>query len=190
MKIFSIQPRCFQQIVLLMKTKRFSTFFESENFGIRDEFRFEPLTNFLRDGVSSSKPIDEIRRLTEILRRENIRKDKLEKCCEQIDDLTFKVDRLIKTEENVVEPREKSTPVEVSIDQNEISDFLREKIPTTMNSIFEPYQQLKDQLHKDLSAKLLATDAVMKETIGQMFRSKVFFFGIFSIVFVFVFVFV
>ena len=41
-----------------------------------------------------------------------------------------------------------------------------------MNAIFEPYQQLKEQLHKDLAAKLLATDNAMKQTLGQMFRSK------------------
>ena len=42
-----------------------------------------------------------------------------------------------------------------------------------MKSVFEPYRDLKDNLHKDLAAKLLATDAVIKQTITQIFRSKV-----------------
>jgi hypothetical protein len=42
-----------------------------------------------------------------------------------------------------------------------------------MKSVFEPYRDLKDNLHKDLTAKLLATDTVIKQTITQIFRSKV-----------------
>ena len=42
-----------------------------------------------------------------------------------------------------------------------------------MKSAFEPYRDLKDNLHKDLAAKLLATDTVIKQTITQIFRSKV-----------------
>ncbi len=42
-----------------------------------------------------------------------------------------------------------------------------------MKSVFEPYRDLKDNLHKDLTAKLLATDTVIKQTISQIFRSKV-----------------
>jgi len=42
-----------------------------------------------------------------------------------------------------------------------------------MKSVFEPYRDIKDNLHKDLTAKLLATDAVIKQTITQIFRSKV-----------------
>jgi hypothetical protein len=42
-----------------------------------------------------------------------------------------------------------------------------------MKSVFEPYRDLKDNLHKDLAAKLLATDTVIKQTITQIFRSKV-----------------
>ena len=42
-----------------------------------------------------------------------------------------------------------------------------------MKSVFEPYRDLKDSLHKDLTAKLLATDTVIKQTITQIFRSKV-----------------
>jgi hypothetical protein len=45
-----------------------------------------------------------------------------------------------------------------------------------MKSVFEPYKDLKDNLHKDLTAKLLATDTVIKQTITQIFRSKVSFF--------------
>jgi hypothetical protein len=42
-----------------------------------------------------------------------------------------------------------------------------------VKSVFEPYRDLKDDLHKDLTAKLLATDTVIKQTITQIFRSKV-----------------
>ena len=42
-----------------------------------------------------------------------------------------------------------------------------------MKSAFEPYRDLKDNLHKDLAAKLSATDSVIKQTITQTFRSKV-----------------
>jgi hypothetical protein len=42
-----------------------------------------------------------------------------------------------------------------------------------MKSVFEPYRDIKDNLHKDLTAKLLATDTVIKQTITQIFRSKV-----------------
>jgi hypothetical protein len=42
-----------------------------------------------------------------------------------------------------------------------------------MKSVFEPYRDMKDNLHKDLAAKLLATDTVIKQTITQIFRSKV-----------------
>lgn len=42
-----------------------------------------------------------------------------------------------------------------------------------MQSVFEPYRDMKDNLHKDLAAKLLATDTVIKQTITQIFRSKV-----------------
>lgn len=42
-----------------------------------------------------------------------------------------------------------------------------------MKSVFEPYRELKDTLHKDLAAKLLATDNVIKQTVTQIFRSKV-----------------
>ncbi len=42
-----------------------------------------------------------------------------------------------------------------------------------MISVFEPYREMKDNLHKDLAAKLLATDTVIKQTITQIFRSKV-----------------
>lgn len=42
-----------------------------------------------------------------------------------------------------------------------------------MKSVFEPYRDIKDNLHKDLTAKLLAADTVIKQTISQIFRSKV-----------------
>ncbi len=42
-----------------------------------------------------------------------------------------------------------------------------------MKSVFEPYRDMKDNLHKELAAKLLATDTVIKQTITQIFRSKV-----------------
>ncbi len=42
-----------------------------------------------------------------------------------------------------------------------------------MKSVFEPYRDMKDNLHKDLATKLLATDNVIKQTITQIFRSKV-----------------
>lgn len=42
-----------------------------------------------------------------------------------------------------------------------------------MQSVFEPYRDMKDNLHKDLAAKLLATDTVIKQTMTQIFRSKV-----------------
>lgn len=42
-----------------------------------------------------------------------------------------------------------------------------------MKSVFEPYREMKDNLHKDLAAKLFATDTVIKQTITQIFRSKV-----------------
>lgn len=42
-----------------------------------------------------------------------------------------------------------------------------------MQSVFEPYRDLKDNLQKELTAKLLATDTVIKQTITQIFRSKV-----------------
>lgn len=54
-------------------------------------------------------------------------------------------------------------------------------VSLVMKSAFEPYRDLKDNLHKDLAAKLLATDTVIKQTITQIFRSKVFFFDRFSI---------
>lgn len=44
-----------------------------------------------------------------------------------------------------------------------------------MKSAFEPYHDLKDNLHKDLAAKLSAIDTVIKQTITQIFRSKVVF---------------
>lgn len=44
---------------------------------------------------------------------------------------------------------------------------------SAMQSIFEPYEQVKDNMHKDLPAKLFATDSVIKQTVGQIFRSKV-----------------
>ena len=59
-----------------------------------------------------------------------------------------------------------------------------------MKSVFEPYRDLKDNLHKDLAAKLLATDTVIKQTITQIFRSKVLlnrFFGFFLRLFYFLF---
>lgn len=42
-----------------------------------------------------------------------------------------------------------------------------------MKSAFEPYLDFKDNLHKELAAKLAATDNVIKQTITQTFRSKV-----------------
>ena len=42
-----------------------------------------------------------------------------------------------------------------------------------MKSVFEPYDDMKDNLHKELAAKLLAMDTVIKQTITQIFRSKV-----------------
>ena len=42
-----------------------------------------------------------------------------------------------------------------------------------IKSAFDPYQDMKEKLHKDLAGKLLATDAVIKQTITQIFRAKV-----------------
>jgi hypothetical protein len=46
-------------------------------------------------------------------------------------------------------------------------------IDLAMKSVFEPYRDLKDNLHKELTAKLLATDTVIKQSMTQIFRSKV-----------------
>ena len=46
-----------------------------------------------------------------------------------------------------------------------------------MKFIFEPYRDLKDNLQKDLTAKLSTTDTVIKQTITQIFRSKVQFYN-------------
>ncbi|CAF4681094.1 unnamed protein product, partial [Rotaria sp. Silwood2] len=63
------------------------------------------------------------------------------------------------------------------IHYDRLEAMLIEKIQTyvqgAMKSVFEPYRDMKDNLHKDLAAKLLATDTVIKQTITQIFRSKV-----------------
>lgn len=156
--------------------------------------------------------VHEIRQLSEMLRNQPRRvssesEEKLEQCCQQLDELTSKVDRLISSESAMHRPSRPSpssaTPVNAvaigTSNEEEFSDFhsdrlenfLRERIPmsesydesseiqpstcfsSAMNTIFEPYQQLKDHLHKDLAGKLLATDTVIKQALGQMFRSKV-----------------
>ncbi|CAF0777300.1 unnamed protein product [Rotaria sp. Silwood1] len=118
--------------------------------------------------------------------------EKLERCCQRLEQLTNKVDRLINLEQTVVasrpsRPSPNTAPIDI-IATNEpeltltdahydrLEAILIEKIQTyvqaAMKSVFEPYRDLKDNLHKDLAAKLLATDTVIKQTITQIFRSK------------------
>ncbi|CAF3791812.1 unnamed protein product, partial [Rotaria sordida] len=118
--------------------------------------------------------------------------EKLERCCQRLEQLTSKVDRLINLEQTVVtsrpsRPSPSTAPIDI-ITTNEpeltltdahydrLETILIEKIQTyvqaAMKSVFEPYRDLKDNLHKELAAKLLATDTVIKQTITQIFRSK------------------
>ncbi|CAF3483507.1 unnamed protein product [Rotaria sp. Silwood1] len=117
---------------------------------------------------------------------------KLEQCCQRLEQLSSKVDRLINLEQPGIvsrpsRPSPNAAPVQVlTIDESPaaLSDthydrleaILIEKIQTyvedAMKSVFEPYRDMKDNLHKDLAAKLLATDTVIKQTITQIFRSK------------------
>ncbi|CAF4815147.1 unnamed protein product [Rotaria socialis] len=118
--------------------------------------------------------------------------EKLERCCQRLEQLTSKVDRLFNFEQTVAvsrpsRPSPSSASVEI-ITTNEpeliltdahydrLEAILIEKIQAhvqaAMKSVFEPYRDLKDNLHKDLAAKLLATDTVIKQTITQIFRSK------------------
>ncbi|CAF1564619.1 unnamed protein product, partial [Adineta steineri] len=118
--------------------------------------------------------------------------EKLERCCQRLEQLTSKVDRLISFEQTGVisrpsRPSPNTAPIDI-LTPNEpqviltdahydrLEAMLIEKIETyvqgAMKSVFEPYRDLKDNLHKDLTAKLLATDTVIKQTISQIFRSK------------------
>ncbi|CAF0896830.1 unnamed protein product [Adineta ricciae] len=120
--------------------------------------------------------------------------EKLEHCCQRLEQLSAKVDRLMNFESvgqggtsRPSRPSPNAAPVEVlatNEPQTTLSDthydrleaILIEKIQTyiqnAMTSVFEPYREMKDNLHKDLAAKLLATDNVIKQTITQIFRSK------------------
>ncbi|CAF1117553.1 unnamed protein product, partial [Didymodactylos carnosus] len=71
--------------------------------------------------------------------------EKLERCCQRIEQLSNKFDRF------------------AIFDQQQIA---------AVKAVFEPYKDLKDNLHKDLAHKLLATDNVIKSTMTQIFRSK------------------
>ncbi|UJR37417.1 hypothetical protein I4U23_030121 [Adineta vaga] len=118
--------------------------------------------------------------------------DKLERCCQRLEQLTNKVDRLISFEQTgVVSRPNRPSPNAATVDilttnepqviladahYDRLEGMLVEKIETyvqgAMKAVFEPYRDLKDNLHKDLTAKLLATDTVIKQTITQIFRSK------------------
>ncbi|CAF0928166.1 unnamed protein product [Adineta ricciae] len=118
--------------------------------------------------------------------------EKLERCCQRLEQLTTKVDRLISFEQTgVVSRPNRPSPNTAQMDiiatnephvtladahYDRLEAMLIEKIETyvqgAMKSVFEPYRDLKDNLHKDLTAKLLATDTVIKQTITQIFRSK------------------
>ncbi|CAF1247376.1 unnamed protein product [Rotaria sordida] len=117
---------------------------------------------------------------------------KLEQCCQRLEQLANKVDRIISLEPAGIvsrpsRPSPNAAPVQVlTTDESPaiLSDthydrleaMLIEKIQTyvqgAMKSVLEPYRDMKDNLHKDLAAKLLATDTVIKQTITQIFRSK------------------
>ncbi|CAF4423335.1 unnamed protein product, partial [Rotaria magnacalcarata] len=119
--------------------------------------------------------------------------EKLERCCQRLEQLTSKVDRLFNFEQTVAVSRpSRPSPNSASVDiiatnepeliltdahYDRLEAILIEKIQAhvqaAMKSVFEPYRDLKDNLHKDLAAKLLATDTVIKQTITQIFRSKV-----------------
>ncbi|CAF1032824.1 unnamed protein product [Adineta steineri] len=118
--------------------------------------------------------------------------DKLDHCCQRLEQLTSKVDRLLSFEPSSVvsrqsRPSPNSFPLDIVANnesQTTLSDthydrleaILIEKIQTyvqsAMKSVFEPYREMKDNLHKDLAAKLLSTDNVIRQTITQIFRSK------------------
>ncbi|CAF0842028.1 unnamed protein product [Adineta steineri] len=139
--------------------------------------------------------------------------DKLDHCCQRLEQLTSKVDRLLSFEPSntimctlsseysllynnasflgVVSRQSRPSPNSFPLDivtnnesQTTLSDthydrleaILIEKIQTyvqsAMKSVFEPYREMKDNLHKDLAAKLLSTDNVIRQTITQIFRSK------------------
>ncbi|CAF2505505.1 unnamed protein product [Rotaria sp. Silwood2] len=117
---------------------------------------------------------------------------KLEQCCLRLEQLSSKVDRIINLEQSGIvsrpsRPSPNAAPVQVlttnesqatlsDIHYDRLEAMLIEKIQTyvqgAMKSVFEPYRDMKDNLHKDLAAKLLATDTVIKQTITQIFRSK------------------
>ncbi|CAM2723862.1 unnamed protein product [Rotaria socialis] len=117
---------------------------------------------------------------------------KLDQCCQRLDHLSSKVDRIINLEQSGIvsrpsRPSPNAAPVQVvansesqtplsDVHYNRLEALLIEKTETyvqdAMKSVFEPYRDMKDNLHKDLAAKLLATDTVIKQTITQIFRSK------------------
>ncbi|CAF3792853.1 unnamed protein product [Rotaria magnacalcarata] len=117
---------------------------------------------------------------------------KLDQCCQRLDHLSSKVDRIINLEQSGIvsrpsRPSPNAAPVQLvannesqtplsDVHYNRLEALLIEKTETyvqdAMKSVFEPYRDMKDNLHKDLAAKLLATDTVIKQTITQIFRSK------------------
>lgn len=118
--------------------------------------------------------------------------DKLEQCCQRLEQLSNKVDRFINFEQTgVIHRPNRPSPNTASVDllttnepqvnltdahYDRLETILTEKIQAhiqgAMKSVFEPYRDIKDNLHKDLTAKLSATDTVIKQTITQIFRSK------------------
>ncbi|CAF5222355.1 unnamed protein product, partial [Rotaria magnacalcarata] len=110
---------------------------------------------------------------------------KLDQCCQRLDHLSSKVDRIINLEQSGIvsrpsRPSPNAAPVQLvannesqtplsDVHYNRLEALLIEKTETyvqdAMKSVFEPYRDMKDNLHKDLAAKLLATDTVIKQTI-------------------------
>ncbi|CAF1073408.1 unnamed protein product, partial [Didymodactylos carnosus] len=124
--------------------------------------------------------------------------EKLERCSQRIEQLTNKFDRFMTLDQQQTpganihsilstrpNPSDNVTSNNGSLNSDlnltdahyaRLENILVEKIQVyvqgAVKAVFEPYKDLKDNLHKDLAHKLLSTDNVIKSTMTQIFRSK------------------